>query len=260
MPKKEVAEKQNTNLSIMNMEEDASQGFEQMGQDDFVMPFLRILQKTSPAVDEDDPEYIENAKPGMFINTATKELFEAPVSVVPCAYERTFLEWEPNQGGLVGTVSKDDALKLPKDESGRGITDAGNEVFDTRNHFMLLLTDNGPQPVLMSFKSTQIKKSKTWNTVASNLRIDGKNGKFMPPLFSHIYQLDSVTESNDHGTWKGSQLIGSPTLIEDPELYIAAKEFSEMVSKGEAKVDHEANTETGSAPSSSSEAEEFGDS
>jgi len=258
MAKKELAEDKNKQLAIMDMEADASQGYDNLGQDDFVMPFLRIVQKTSPIVDEDEPAYNKDAKVGMFFNSATGELLGSSVQVVDCFYERTFLEWQPDQGGLVGVVDLETFNSLPKDDSGRGITEAGNEVFDTRNHFMLVITESGPQPVLMSFKSTQIKKSKTWNTMGSNIKFDGANGKFTPPRFANIWTLETATESNDKGTWKGVQISGTPQRIEDAELYVAAKEFAALVDSGKANVDYSADNDAGeSAQTTSDEKDEF---
>jgi len=258
MAKKELAEDKNKALAVMDMEADASQGYDNLTQEDRVMPFLRIVQKTSPIVDEDEPTYNKDAKVGMFFNSATGELLGESVQVVDCEYQRTFLEWQPNQGGLVGIVDLDTFNKLPKDDSGRGITDAGNEVFDTRNHFMLILTENGPQPVMMSFKSTQIKKSKTWNEMGANLKRDGANGKFTPPRFGSVWTLTTATESNDKGTWKGVQIQGSPEPVTDPELYNTAKELAAVIRSGAAKVDYGADNDNGTASqTTSTENEEF---
>ena len=35
------------------------------------------------------------------------------------------------------------------------------------------------------------------------LKMQGKNGMFTPPTYSHIYKLKTVQQSNDKGTWFG---------------------------------------------------------
>ena len=35
------------------------------------------------------------------------------------------------------------------------------------------------------------------------LKMQGKNGLFTPPTYSHIYKLSTVQMSNDKGTWFG---------------------------------------------------------
>ena len=52
-------------------------------------------------------------------------------------------------------------------------------------------------------KSTQLKVSKNWNSIMSGLKLQGKNGLFTPPMCSHLYNLKTVQQSNDKGTWFG---------------------------------------------------------
>ena len=35
------------------------------------------------------------------------------------------------------------------------------------------------------------------------IKLQGKNGLFTPPTYSHIYKLSTVQMSNDKGTWFG---------------------------------------------------------
>ena len=67
--------KKEANLPVAGMfEQDASQGLENMAQDDLALPFLRILGQLSPQVNKRDPKYVEGAEPGMIYNTVTHEL------------------------------------------------------------------------------------------------------------------------------------------------------------------------------------------
>jgi hypothetical protein len=87
-------------------------------------------------------------------------------------------------------------------------------------------------------KSTQLKKSRKWNSMMMSVKLDGANGKFTPPMFSQVYRLTVVTESNDRGKWHGWEIerVGS---IEDPGLYSAAKAFAESINAGQVKVKFE---------------------
>ena len=53
-------------------EADAGMGMENVGSEDVKIPFLRILQDLSPQVKEGKGEYIQGAKPGMIINSVSK--------------------------------------------------------------------------------------------------------------------------------------------------------------------------------------------
>lgn len=252
--KKAMVKQSNKDLAVMSsFEEDADSGFEDMSQDDMVMPFLRCLQKTSPQCDEDESNYIEGAKPGQFYNTATQEVLDGPLTLVPCIYQRQFLEWKPRDegGGLVGL--RDEAYCMEhcdRDEGGRYITEEGNHVMDTRNHFCLLIDEEGNfNSVVISLTSTQIKKSKQWNTIARQIKLEKGDGSgvFTPPLCSHQYSMSSVAESNDKGSWKGVkfELEG---MVQDEMVYAAARELASIVKAGEAKVDYSQSVES-AAPS-----------
>ena len=84
MAKTELSEKieKSTALAIAAaFEEDAGSSFAGMDQDDFALPFLRLLTNTSPEVGE-----IEGALPGMILNSVTNQLYDGRkgITVVPC--------------------------------------------------------------------------------------------------------------------------------------------------------------------------------
>jgi hypothetical protein len=87
-------------------------------------------------------------------------------------------------------------------------------------------------------KSTQLKKSRKWNSMMMSVKLDGKNGKFTPPMYSQMYRLTVVTESNDRGKWHGWEIERVGT-IEDQGLYGAAKGFAESINAGQVKVKFE---------------------
>jgi len=233
MSKKELAEKQNTEVAVLDYEALAGEG-NNFDQDDLTTPFLKLLGKLSPELDT-----VEGAKNGAFYNTGTRQVFEQPVVVIPVAYERQFLEWVPRDagGGFRGAVDKDYALSLEQNEKGQYLHPNGNLVIDTRLHYVLQVVDGDLVPCIISLKSTAIKRSKNFNALISNLRLPGKNGKFNPPCYSHTYIVSTTDEQKGEDKWKLPQFeIGA--LVEDPEVFTAAKEFHDIVVAGGAKVDY----------------------
>ena len=87
MATKQVAKnKTNGKLAVMNEDmfaQDAGIGVTDLGSEDLAIPFLKILQKMSPELDD-----IESAKSGDIINTVTKDVIKSKdgVRVVNCAY------------------------------------------------------------------------------------------------------------------------------------------------------------------------------
>jgi hypothetical protein len=94
-----------------------------------------------------------------------------------------------------------------------------------------------PSTALISMKATQLKISRKWNSMMMGLKLQGKNGLFTPPTYSHIYNLKTVQMSNDKGTWFGWDVSKVGPVI-DKGVYAIAKSFAEKNSKGQVKVKH----------------------
>ena len=87
-------------------------------------------------------------------------------------------------------------------------------------------------------KSTQLKKSRKWNSMMQSVKLQGKNGLFTPPMYSQMYRLSTQAESNDKGKWYGWEVERVGT-VEDEGVYQTAKVFSQSVSSGQVKTKHE---------------------
>lgn len=233
-------------LGMLAQDSEKNSGFENMTSEDIALPFLTLLQALSPQVRGD--KRVKNAAEGDFFNTVTGEIYKTrdaegnpiPLKLIPCAYKKAFVEWTPREqgGGYVKEHASSEVLNMTKkDEKGRDVLPSGNLIVTTAYHFVLILKDGGMvERAIISFTSTQLKKSRRWNSQMMNLQIKMPNGNLVrPPMFSHIYLANSVNESNDLGSWAGWD-ISTPTLIEDPKLYALAKGFSEDVMKNAVKV------------------------
>ena len=78
------------------------------------------------------------------------------------------------------------------------------------------------------------------------IKMQGKNGLFTPPTYSHIYKLKTVQMSNDKGTWFGWD-VSKVGPITNKAVYDIAKKFAERVGSGEviAKPEAAEATRTG---------------
>ena len=66
----QVAKKKESNIALASMfEQDGMSGMDNMGSEDFAMPFLRVLGQLSPETNKRDAKYVEGAEPGMIFNT-----------------------------------------------------------------------------------------------------------------------------------------------------------------------------------------------
>ena len=233
----QVAEKKNSALATFDMEADAAQGAQNISQEDLALPFLKILGQLSPEVNKRDGKYVEGAEPGKIINTVTNELYDT-IQVVPAHYKRQYIEWQDRGTSTGAPVAIHDADSdiVSQTTRGKDYKDRlpnGNYLDNTASHFVLTLGDN-PQTALISMKSTQLKVSRKWNSMMMGLKMQGKNGLFTPPTYSHIYKLKTVQMSNDKGTWFGWD-VSKVGPVEDKNMYDMAKNFAVSVGKGEVE-------------------------
>jgi hypothetical protein len=242
----QVAEKKNSALATFDMEADAAQGAQNISQEDLALPFLKILGQLSPEVNKRDGKYVEGAEPGKIINTVTNELYDT-IQVVPAHYKRQYIEWQDRGTSTGAPVAIHDADSdiVSQTTRGKDYKDRlpnGNYLDNTASHFVLTLGDN-PQTALISMKSTQLKVSRKWNSMMMGIKMQGKNGLFTPPTYSHIYNLSTVQMSNDKGTWFGWD-VSKVGPVTDKALYDMAKSFAESVGKGEIEAKPEAPEQT----------------
>ena len=247
----QVATKKEGALQTNLFEADANQGAQNISQEDLALPFLKILGQLSPEVNKRDGKYVEGAEPGLIINTVTNELYN-DVDVIPCHYKRQYIEWQ-DRGTSTGApvaIHEADSDIISQTTRGKDYKDRlanGNYLENTASHFVLTVGDN-PSTALISMKSTQLKVSRKWNSMMMGIKMQGKNGLFTPPTYSHIYKLSTVQMSNDKGTWFGWDVskIGPVT---EKNIYDMAKNFATSVGKGEIQAKHGAE-ETSTATSS----------
>ena len=236
----QVAEKKEGALAVNMFEADAAQGAQNISQEDLALPFLKILGQLSPEVNKRDGKYVEGAEPGKIINTVTNQLYDN-IDIIPCHYKRQYIEWQ-DRGQSTGApvaIHEADSDIVSQTTRGKDYKDRlpnGNYLDNTANHFVLFCGDN-PGTALISMKSTQLKVSRKWNSMMMGIKMQGKNGLFTPPTYSHIYNLKTVQMSNDKGTWFGWD-VSKVGPVTDKGVYAIAKSFAEKNSKGQVKVKH----------------------
>ena len=242
----QVTEKKNGALATFDMEADAQQGAQNISQEDLALPFLKILGQLSPEVNKRDGKYVEGAEPGKIINTVTNQLFDT-LQVVPVFYKRQYIEWQ-DRGTSTGApvaIHEADSDIVSQTTRGKDYKDRlpnGNYLDNTASHFVLTVGDT-PSTALISMKSTQLKVSRKWNSMMMGIKMQGKNGLFTPPTYSHIYKLSTVQMSNDKGTWFGWD-VAKVGPVTDKAIYDMAKNFAVSVGKGEVQAKPEVQEQT----------------
>jgi hypothetical protein len=236
---------------------------EQMTKEDFAIPFIRILQSMSPQLKKEKAEFIKGATAGQIFNNVTGELWEAEegITVVPCAYSFSILEWAPRKSGkgLQGKYTRENCpqdFERKTDDEGKSkdVRPNGNTLQPTAEFYVLLvdLEAGFAEPAVITMSSTQLKKSKKWNALMQGLKLMGPKGPFTPPMYSHVYKLTTGPESNNDGDWYGWK-IENVGPVPSAELYTMAKDFSEKVRAGQVQAKYEEPDAEGSAGGNASE-------
>lgn len=201
--------------NVIDFSSHAGVGTENISNEDLQVPFLQIIQNNSPEVDKSNQDYatkgIEGASAGDIFNSVTREIiakYGDPAKVIPVGYQKSYVEWRPREdgGGMVQVHTDPSILnECERNEKNKYVLPNGNNVETTAYHFVMYQTPSGNwERAIISMQSTQLKKSRQWLSKITSITMQGDDGKpFTPPIFSHYYNLTSVTESNQYGSWFG---------------------------------------------------------
>lgn len=252
-PTSAVAPLSANELSIQTVLSDNSgSGFEEATLGSFAVPFISILQALSPQCKRKESTYVEGAEEGMFLDSVTGELIdgEKGINVIPVYFSQRFIAWGLREkgGGFKGEFASTDPIvgQTTRDDKGRDIINSrpDEQLVDTRVHYVLLQSEEGWNPAVIGLSSTQVKKSKQWMSRMQQIRVLNANNALVPaPMFSRMWNLTSIPEGNDKGTWMGYK-IGAATPITDLNLLHMAMQLKESVQEGTAKASYQEPTDS----------------
>ena len=211
-------------------EGDAHAGFENVKTTSLALPILKLLQNGSGEAQKRNQNYVEGAEPGMLLNTVTKKLYDGAegIEVIPCHYKLEYQEWADfgTGSGRPENIydANSDILSKTKNEMGKDRLENGNYIQTVGQHYVLIREGNSTENALISMSSSQGKISRKWNSMMMSITLDGKNGPYTPPSFSHKYRLTSVLNSGKGNQWYGYN-VTKVGPVDDPALYERAKKF-----------------------------------
>ena len=87
-------------------------------------------------------------------------------------------------------------------ESRKWHTVEGNEIVETAQFFILVVSEGVPQQAVLALTSTQLGISRKWLTMLRMARVQNAAGNSVEaPMFAYTYRLTSTVMSNDKGSW-----------------------------------------------------------
>ena len=176
-------------MNLDYLEGVAGQGFEQMGGGDINTPMLLIAQQLSEVTQG-------GAVPaGHFYNSLTGEDLGTELEIVPCQFQKAWIEWKPNNGGFVARHMPG-SIQVSGDNYVGMTTAEGNIVVEA--YIYLVAVASRPDLGIMLFQSTpgNMRYLKSWNTQMRYLRLP--SGK-PAPMFAGIWSLSINADTNKKG-------------------------------------------------------------
>jgi len=168
-------------------------GNEEVGKDHLQTPRVKLLQQLSNEVDKNHSEYLEEAIPGDFINSVTKENYGTELYVLNIKFTEDFVVWKKREigGGLIGNFkSLAEATDYLNDQS---LDIDQHDIIQTQSHLLMRKdpkTGSLGIPFIMDFASSKLRVSRSWNS-----QIQTKGGD----RFASLWKMKSVQTANKAG-------------------------------------------------------------
>lgn len=220
---------------------DMLEEFEGMGteftQDEVVYPFVSRIQTNSPQLIPGDAQYVEEAKPGHLLHTATRRVYEE-LNFVPLKFQQIIIQWRDRDsgGGFVAAFEPGDANKpaTHKVENVDVVTDDPQSYLETNLQYICMFFDGDIPlgPAVLSCNKSQLKYARRFNVALQSKKMTLGDGRTIrAPIFSHVYPLSTVQDSNAKGSWFSFRFgEGQPVTSKDllREIIGQAKTMKEL--------------------------------
>lgn len=193
------------NLDYLNDANDSLEGFEEVNSLTMAIPFLKLAQDLTPQLKKSKSNYIEGLKLGDFFNSVTGEIYGSSLKLVILKFERIYLEWLPNRGGLIGYHTPENAQNLAADQTfGKWKTKEGNDLTEYYTYYIVIADHESDGIMIYSLTSTGIKIAKGLNRLMTTHQME--NGKNARPYYL-------VWDVTSHLTPKGENEYYAPKFI-----------------------------------------------
>jgi hypothetical protein len=239
-------------LAKLYAAESGQDGTENISREDTALPFLKILQALSPQVIRSKPEYIKGAEAGMFFNSLTGEVFEfgQAVEVIRVYFNKKYIEWKPNQGGLVRISATEEEAKRHQQPL-TGNEEVDTYILETHEFYLLVKGKYGWAPAVFPLSKSKLPFSRKWNGIIMNLKFGeftDEIAKQLPPdgapkSYGVVFSIGADSKAGKKGDYFIPSLKGK-RLATRSELALAT-EFKELIEKGAAKVDYSRSDDAG---------------
>ena len=244
-------------LDLDDLAADQGGGVSNVTATDLSTPIISVLQANSPQCKRSDGKYIEGAKEGDLYNNVTNEVYsgEDGLTIIPCYFEKVFVEWKPNRGGLAGVhpvnTSLREQVKMVKNAEGKDVPTLpnGNNLIETNQHYVLIVRPNeAPEGAVISMASSQLRSSRLLNTLIKKVQLQDSKGNFFTPASYYMqYKLTTQAKTKDQYSWF-VWAVESAGPVQSKAYYDAGKALEKAVAGGKIKVKIDESAHDGGSP------------
>lgn len=195
---------------------------------DMQIPFLEILQSGSPQLKRGNAKYIKEAQQGDILNTVTGKLYTTyepdgkPLVVTVVDFVPQWIEWKLRHlGGGFIKAHKDEMVMAQTVKGGpKGKDDVlrnnpEHAIVPTASYAVLVEDPDGRYLAAISMKSSQLKKSRKWQSQIAALK-DPRDESIVLPSFYSQWELSTALEEFAEGSaygWVIKRKEKTPALI-----------------------------------------------
>lgn len=233
-------------LAAYDYGDDSGSGYENLGQSDFSVPFIVLLQALSPMV----KDRVGDARAGQWYNTVTQELYpiETGFLFLPATTSHVFNEWvhRDKGGGFRGHHEIDSEIVIAAQRANGGKfgtipLENGNGLVDTRNVYGVVCSAEGEADAMgvIAFKSTMIKSFRGW---MSKLRTYIPRAGSKPPLYANLTRITSREDRNNKGSFfvpsimPANVSVANSLVPPNDDRFLMAKQLRDLVAHGDVKI------------------------
>jgi|SaaInlLV_10m_DNA_4_1040232.scaffolds.fasta_scaffold17001_2 hypothetical protein len=189
----------------------SGRGFDEMDADDYIVPYVKMMQPLSPEIDEDDPKFVETAGKGDLLNSLSGYNYGDKLKFIPIMFKKRRIYWKDRSdgGGIIcgsmnskqpdmGDMIADSCRRCPKskwtkDDKENSVPPACTLIYTFPAVVLgLSAKDIGNKIVAVSFMNTSSNAGKE---LANMAKFSGGD------IFARPYLLETKKEKNDKGTY-----------------------------------------------------------
>lgn len=229
-------------------------GMDDVTSEDVTLPRYTLLQGLSPQVNSRKDEYVEGAKMGMILNSASNRVMDIQ-RLVFAYYQRRNIEWIPRDkpcpieglpkpvgGGLYKDYGTDDSILNECqrwEENGSLWTPRGNELVVTGTWYVV-----DPDTLSMGWigmGKTQLTSSKKLLAAIRDEKfVHPKMGLQPAPMFYRVWEMSTRLKSNGENEWFVWQHKPQEQIQNHPNgraILDVCREISRTIREGEMTID-----------------------